>query len=321
MGPPPWSPQTRLLALLGHPVAHSLSPRIQEAAFRAAGVDGVYLALQVTEAGLPGLLRGIALAGGGGNVTLPHKEAAARVVDHLEPDALATGAVNTFWKGPSGIHGDNTDVEGLRLALEELLPEGLGGAPVLLLGAGGAARAAILALSRAGAGPLGVLNRTRERAEALVEAMLPHHPGLYLATEASGGTPPALVVNATRLGLDPRDPLPLDPLPAGAALLDLVYHPRETRWVRAARARGYRAADGGGMLVGQGAAAFQRWWGIPAPRGAMEAALREIRHEARTGVRSEHGRPGEGADRGEAGGARLHQEPGERRNLKSEVDQ
>ncbi len=266
-------------------MAHSLSPRIQEAAFRAAGVDGVYLALRVTEAGLPGLLQGIALAGGGGNVTLPHKEAAARVVDHLEPDARATGAVNTFWAGPSGVHGDNTDVEGLRLALAELLPEGLGGAPVLLLGAGGAARAAILALSRAGAGPLGVLNRTPARAKALVETMRPHHPALHLARSPSDTPPPALVVNATRLGLDPRDPLPLDPLPEGAALLDLVYHPRETRWVREARARGHRAADGGGMLVGQGAAAFSRWWGRPAPRSAMEAALGEIRAEARSGTR------------------------------------
>jgi shikimate dehydrogenase len=301
-----WSPRTRLLALLGDPVAHSLSPRIQRAAFRAAGVDGVYLALRVEAAGVEGLLRGIAGAGGGGNVTLPHKEAAARAVDHLESDARITGAVNTFWMGPRGIHGDNTDVEGVRLAVRELLPSGVAGARVLVLGAGGAARAAVVALAREGAGEIRVRNRTVARAEALVRELRPAlarepgagpgaDPGLAerLSIDPGESLPdpswePGLVINATRLGLSDQDPLPLAlppgpgaGVPPGAAVLDLVYRPLETRWIREARSRGHRAADGGTMLVGQGAAAFARWWDRPAPMEAMEESLRRIRAEAR----------------------------------------
>jgi shikimate dehydrogenase len=296
---------SRLVALLGDPVHHSLSPRIQNAAFRAAGVQGVYVALRTGEGDLSGLLRGIAGSGGGGNVTLPHKEAAARAVDRLTPAAARTGAVNTFWIQHGEILGDNTDVIGVRRALDALLGDSgadpdsgsprLDGHHVLLLGAGGAARAVLAALDDAGAGSIRVRNRTRERALAMVREMAPFQVPVRVeegleggdgragaSSDPSGEGTVSLVINATRLGLAPDDalPLPVEALPPGAAVLDLVYRPAETRWVREARASGHRAEDGGRMLVEQGMAAFERWWGIPAPRDAFLGELSAIRAEA-----------------------------------------
>ena len=171
--PPPVTPapgvSTRLLALLGDPVGHSLSPAFQNAAFAAAGVDGVYLALRCGAGELPGLLRGIARAGGGGNVTLPHKEAAAAAVDRRTEAVERTGACNTFWLREGAVWGDNTDVEGFSAAAEALLGAPPAGARVLLLGAGGAASAALASLTAQGAAQVVVANRSRPRAEALVE--------------------------------------------------------------------------------------------------------------------------------------------------------
>src|SRR5690606_16290246 len=158
---------TRLIALLGNPVAHSISPIFQNAAFRHAGVDGVYLALRCEGAAVPGLLRGIALAGGGGNVTVPHKEVAAQAVDEPTEAVRRTGACNTFWSEGDRIRGDNTDVVGSARAIEALLGGSAAGARVLLVGSGGAARAALAALADGGAGEVVLLNRTRGRAEAL----------------------------------------------------------------------------------------------------------------------------------------------------------
>jgi len=292
---------TRLLALLGDPVGHSLSPRLQNAAFRAAGLDAVYVALRTSREDLPGLLRGLARAGGGGNVTLPHKELAARTVERRSPAAERTGAVNTFWEEGGAIHGDNTDVAGCIRALESLLGPGeVRGRTVLLLGAGGAARAALLALEAMGAEEIGIWNRTPARARAMAEALAPAGPRVRIlagggagsgegkgpseAASGPGRIPGAtsLVINATTLGLRAGDllPLPLEALPQRAAVLDLVYHPGETRWIREARAAGHPAADGGIMLVEQGLAAYERWWGESAPRDAFHDELARIRREA-----------------------------------------
>jgi len=284
----------RLAALLGDPVHHSLSPRIQNAGFRAAGVEGVYMALRTPAEDLPGLLRGIARGGGCGNVTLPHKEAAARVVDRCTPQAARTGAVNTFWLEDGLVHGDNTDVIGVRRALDALLADplpGLRGRHVLLLGAGGAARAVLAALEDAGVASVRVRNRTRARAVGLVEEMSPFEIPVRVEADEDAGVrshagerddPVSLVINATRLGLEHDDapPLATNELPPGAAVLDLVYRPDETRWVRDARAAGHPSADGGLMLVEQGMAAFERWWGRPAPRAAFLRELEAIRAEA-----------------------------------------
>jgi shikimate dehydrogenase len=279
---------TRLLVLLGDPVAHSLSPRLQNAAFRAAGVDGVYLPLRVGGDDLAGLLRGIARAGGGGNVTLPHKERAHDAVEVRSPAAHRTGAVNTFWLEDGRIHGDNTDVEGFVVAHGALAPPP---GPILVLGAGGAARAVLAGLSLLPAearGPVTLWNRSPRRAVELVVRFA--EPGTsgdepLPVSAAEGPAPPAhpwsLVVNATSLGLREEDPLPLDPglLSPDAAVLDLVYRPGRTRWVRAAAERGLRSADGTTMLAAQGRAAFRRWWGFDPPEDAYASALAGVTAE------------------------------------------
>ncbi|MDQ3606172.1 MAG: shikimate dehydrogenase [Gemmatimonadota bacterium] len=253
---------------------HSLSPRFQNAAFRAAGVDGLYLALRCDEDSLPGLLQGIARAGGGGNVTLPHKEHAARLVERRTPALERTGACNAFWLEDSQIWGDNTDVAGFSAATRGLLGGSPAGARVLLLGAGGAGRAALCALVDEGAEEIVLLNRTPARAQTLAERFT---SGVRVAgsMEQLRGERFDLAVNATSLGLRAEDPLPLPATggPAFSAALDLVYAPEETPWVRHLRGRGIPAADGLEMLLQQGAAAFERWWRVPASLEAMRAAL------------------------------------------------
>lgn len=272
----PASAGTRLIALLGDPVGHSLSPVFQNAAFHAAGVDGVYLALNCTANDFPGLLRGIARAGGGGNVTLPHKELAAEVVDETTAAVAQTGACNTFWCMDGRIWGDNTDVDGFSHAAHALVGDSVFGARVLVLGAGGAARAVMHALARDGASEVLVLNRTASRAAAMlraVDASSVRTRVVMSATEVAGERFD-LVVNATSLGLRPDDPLPLQikNLQVGAAL-DLVYRPGGTAWVNQLRAAGVPAADGMEMLLHQGAAAFERWWGRDAPLARMRDAV------------------------------------------------
>jgi shikimate dehydrogenase len=280
---PPITAGTRLLALLGDPVAHSLSPRFQNAAFRASDVAGVYLALRCDARSLPGLLQGIARAGGGGNVTVPHKALAAEVVERRTEAVERTGACNTYWLEGERICGDNTDVAGVRAAVRALIGSPAG-ARVLLLGAGGAARAVVAALLDDDVASIHLLNRTPARASALLEtfaASAPRRPLLSpsLQVVSTGASLHAerfdLVVNATSLGLGASDVLPLafDAVGGLGAALDLVYAPGETRWVREARARGIPAADGLEMLIQQGAAAFERWWQRPAPLEAMRAAL------------------------------------------------
>jgi shikimate dehydrogenase len=271
---------TRLFALLGDPVSHSLSPRFQNAALRALGLDAVYVALRCAPGDVPGLLRGIARAGGGGNVTVPHKAVAAATVDHPSDAVLRTRACNAFWLEDGSVHGDNTDVAGVREAVRALLGCSPAGAPVLLLGAGGAASAAVCALADAGAERIVIINRTTERAEALAERF--RAPGVRIEVAASvdalAGDHFDLAINSTSLGLKPADPLPLDPDAPGpevGAALDLVYAAGQTRWVHAMRARGLPAADGKEMLIQQGAAAFRRWWGTEPPLDVMRAALED----------------------------------------------
>jgi shikimate dehydrogenase len=269
---------TRVLALLGDPVSHSLSPAFQNAAFRALGLDAVYVALRCGADDLPGLLRGIARGGGGGNVTVPHKALAARAVEQPSEAVVRTGACNAYWLEDGAIHGDNTDVAGAAAAVAALLGREPAGARVLLLGAGGAASAALCAVVDARPERIVIANRTPERARALVERF--RTPGVRIdvveSVHALAGERFDLAVNSTSLGLKSDDPLPLDPEAARVAIgaaLDLVYARGETRWVREMRARGLPAADGKEMLLQQGAAAFRRWWGMEPPLEVMRAAL------------------------------------------------
>ena len=276
---PEVSAETRVFALLGDPVRHSLSPLVQNAALAATAVDGVYVALRSGSEELPALLRAVARSGGGGNVTLPHKERAATVLDEPTDAVRRTGACNTYWMEEGAVRGDNTDVEGFRRAVETLLAGSAGGTRALLLGAGGAARAVLVGLLDDGAEEVTILNRTAERARAVARRI-----GGDRVRVADG---PAelrdgsfdLVVNATRLGLDPDDPDPVDLEALGevGAVMDLVYGPTETGFVRRARARGLPAVDGGEMLVQQGAAAFERWWRREAPLQVMREALQGAR--------------------------------------------
>lgn len=275
----------RLFALLGGRVEHSLSPVLHRAAFSALGIDATYGRLEVEADEVVPVMRALARQGGG-NVTLPHKERAAAGVDAPTAAVRATGACNCFWSDRAGeMAGDNTDVEGFLRAAGDLSAGAPGERRVLLLGAGGAARAVLHACLSAGAVAVDVLDRTPARARRVVAEVAGGDDRARCldpapARGADGGAALAapagdwdLVINATSLGLHERDPLPLDPSRLGeAAALDLVYGDRETAWVRRAREAGVSAADGLGMLVAQAAASLERWLGVEAPLEAMRAA-------------------------------------------------
>jgi shikimate dehydrogenase len=268
--------RTRTYALLGNPVEHSLSPRFQSAAFAAAGCDGVYVALRCDQSDVRTLLRALAHAGGGGNVTIPHKERAAEVIDVPTEAVLRTGACNTFWLQDGAIHGDNTDVEGVRVALRHVHATVQGGR-ALVLGAGGAASAVICALIDEGATRIELRNRSADRAEALVRRVDPERHIVTLTADADHAADRRydVIVNATPLGRADTDALPLD-LDANeppGAIVDVVYRTGGTPFVRDAQARGINAVDGREMLLAQGAAAFERWWNRPAPVDVMREAM------------------------------------------------
>jgi shikimate dehydrogenase len=270
---------TRLIALLGDPVGHSLSPQFQNAAFQETHVDGIYLALRCTEDTLVSLMRGIATAGGAGNITLPHKERAAQALDRASEAVQQTGACNTFWAEDGQLCGDNTDVAGFRGSVRSLMGDPAG-ARTLLLGAGGVARAALYGLLLDQVDAVVLLNRNAERAAALQAALDPEGERVRVAAneEQIASERFDVVINATALGLREGDPVPLElerGQPVGA-VLDLVYTDRQTAWVRKARALGIPAADGIEMLLRQGAAAFERWWDRPAPLDVMRRSLADI---------------------------------------------
>lgn len=271
----PISAGTRLIALLGDPVGHSLSPVFQNAAIQAAGSDAVYLALRTPGELVSQVLRGIAFSGGAGNVTVPHKALAAAAVDRRTEAVEATGACNTFWAEGDEVWGDNTDVVGFLRAAQPLVGGALDGKRILLLGAGGSASAVAWGLIRSSS-QLTIVNRTRSRAEQLVER-LPAGPGAVRIADLDelAGERFDLVVNATSVGLMAEDP---HPLPADgeidfAAAMDLVYKPDRTGWVRSLRSRGIAAEDGLEMLIHQGATAFERWFGVAPDMSAIRASL------------------------------------------------
>jgi shikimate dehydrogenase len=262
---------TRVFALIGDPVAHSLSPAMQNAAFRALGLRAVYVALRCVHDDVAPLIQALAHSGGGGNVTIPHKEAAALAVARRVDDAGQVGACNVFWSERGEVLGGNTDVEGLLRALDPIEPPS---GPWLIVGTGGGAKAAAVAAARCGS-RVAVSSRSADRAAAFERWVTDR------GIETASPEECRLVINATPLGLHAEDSLPLEPdaAPEAAAAFDMVYRTGETPWVRAMRAAGCRAADGRGMLVAQGAGALERWFpGVPAPteimRAAVDAALR-----------------------------------------------
>lgn len=257
---------TRVFAILGNPVAHSLSPAMHNAAFKALGIPAVYVPMPCSHDDVPPLIQVLTRSGGGGNVTVPHKETAARAVEVCRELVEITDACNTFWGENGGSVGDNTDVHGVLEALRELeAPK----APWLIAGTGGAARAAVMAAWESGVGVAVTSRDVRRRGE--FETWISSR-GVELASPADCG----VLINATPLGLKTGDPLPLgiDVAPRAEVALDMIYAAGETAWVRSIRPRVRRAGDGRAMLVAQGAAAFERWFpGKPAPVEVMRAAV------------------------------------------------
>lgn len=277
--------KTKIYAIFGHPVEHSLSPAMHNAAFAALGLDSIYIPWKVGVEDFPTALQAARKMEnfGGGNVTVPYKELAARLCDGLSPEAEALGAVNTLVAQDGRLFGHNTDGAGFLRSLQEEGGFDPRGKQALLIGAGGAAKAVAFALAWAGVAELTIANRTLERAEALAALLrgrslrcqilaLDLHNKLLTPVIASAD----LVVNATSIGLRPEDPSPIDcgPLSPRALAVDLIYNLRETAFLKEAGRRGLRVQNGLGMLLYQGAAAFELWTKEAAPLEAMRAALR-----------------------------------------------
>jgi shikimate dehydrogenase len=261
--------RTRVFAILGDPVSHSLSPRMHNAAFAALGLDAVYIALREQAASVASLMRALAVNGGGGNVTIPHKSVAAKAVDTMR--GPTPEACNTFWGEEGRLIGDNTDVVGVRDTLVALGAGSATPARWLVIGTGGSAQAVAQAAADLGAA-LAVQSRSTERGGAFLEAA--HGLGVAPADPKAC----QVVINCTPAGLAAGDPLPISPaeVPAAKWALDLVYRPGETAWVKAMRAAGCAATDGREMLLRQGAAALERWFaGQRAPVEVMRAAVRD----------------------------------------------
>jgi shikimate dehydrogenase len=267
--------RTALYAVVGWPVAHSLSPAMHNAAFAEAGLDAAYLALPVSPERLGAALEGAhALGVAGLNVTVPHKQGAARACHRLDPTAALCGAANTLRRLDDGWEGFNTDAPA---TLELLRGAGLRpGARALLLGAGGAALAGAWALLTAGA-ELEVAARRADAAEALAARLAPAFPQARLRAVPWGEAAARAeacdaVVNATSIGLGGKDDgLPPLRFRAGQVVADYVYGP--TRFAAGAREAGARLVTGEAILVRQGALAFTLWTGVPAPEAVMAAAL------------------------------------------------
>jgi shikimate dehydrogenase len=275
--------QVLLAGVIGDPVSHSRSPALHNAAFSHLGIAARYelwptaaahLSERIASLRAPHIL--------GANVTLPHKLAVLALLDQLDADAEAIGAVNTIVREADGsLTGVNTDAPAFLESLREDAGYDPAGQSVAILGASGAARAAAVALAGAGVARLVVVNRTLERAEELLGDVLAGATGDPLLFAMALGdaaliemlAESSLIVNATSLGWRADEtPLPAELIPRGALVYDMVYRP--TRLLYDAAARGARPIDGAGMFVRQAARAFARWTGRPAPLEAMRAALR-----------------------------------------------
>ena len=277
-----------LTGLIGWPVGHSRSPAMHNAAFAAAGIEGVYVPLPVHPERVGEAVAGLrALGFRGVNVTVPHKQAVLPHLDALSPTAAAIGAINTIVVREDGsLFGDNTDARGF---LADLVEQGItvgdmkkGGA--LILGAGGSARAVAYVLASAGV-PVRIWTRRPAQAAQLVADLRPHLTDESLILDLQSSIPNIeyqrlmikLIINCTPVGMTPHtnaSPWPDDlPFQSGQFLYDLVYNPSETRLMRQARAGGAAVSNGLGMLLHQGALAWEQWTGVPAPLAAMRLAL------------------------------------------------
>ena len=274
----------KLAGVIGWPVAQSLSPRLHGFWLRQHGIDGAYVALPVRPEDFGRVVEALPLMGfAGANVTVPHKEAAYALSGALDEDARATGAVNTLAFESGFVRGFNTDVRGFAASFSGSLgPDAARNGPVVVLGAGGAARAVVVALARAGASEIRLINRTKSRADALAAAMgrYTHIVACEWGAWDKALSGARLLVNTTSLGMRGKPPLDIDltALPETAGVADIVYNPLKTDLLRQANARGHRTMDGLGMLMHQAVAGFAVWFGVtpevtPALRAELEEAL------------------------------------------------
>lgn len=277
------SGRTQIVGIIGDPVAHSLSPAMHNAAFRALQLDYAYVAFHVNPAQVRQALAGVrALGIRGVNVTVPHKVRVMAHLDSISPTARRAGAVNTIVNRQGRLHGDNTDVTGFLRALRDAKCQ-IRGRSALVVGAGGVARAVLTALVAGHARALIIANRTLARARRLARSFdaagVPAaSASLHALQDPALLASVDLVVNATSVGLHGERffPLAYGATPASCLFVDLIYGRQTDFLVRAGRAR-RRHLDGTGMLVHQGAAAFQLWTRQPAPVAVMRAALRAAR--------------------------------------------
>lgn len=262
----------RRLVLLGHPVAHSLSPIFQNAALEAAGLPVSYEAIDVEPSNIKSALDSFRKSGVAGNVTIPHKVAVHNACDDLTELAVRVRAVNTFWVESGRLVGDNTDVAGFTAAARTLLGNDFRSARIVVYGAGGAAAAVLAAISDWPEATATVLSRDFNGALALARRFSDVARAVKDANhDLSEAT---LVVNATPIGqYDDDHPIDLEKIPPSAAVMDLVYRRGATPWVRSAREKGFRAADGLEMLIEQGALSFRRWFGIEPDREVMRRSV------------------------------------------------
>ena len=279
------SGKTRLAGIIGWPVVHSLSPVLHGHWLAEHGIDGAMVPLPARREDFTTVMEGARRAGFAGvNVTVPHKESAFAVAHSMDAAAKAAGAVNLLVFRDGKMEGRNTDSLGLAESLREEIGT-LGGKTVVLLGAGGAARGAILALDMLDAATIHLLNRDSKKAAAMAAALTPQVKARLeagaLGDWAKAATDAALLVNSTSAGMTGNPPLDIDlgPLPKAAAVCDIVYSPLQTPLLKDAAARGHKTIDGLGMLMHQATPSFEAFFGVkpkvtPALREALVKVLR-----------------------------------------------
>jgi len=273
---------TKILGIIGHPVRHSLSPAMQNSALNASGLNYVYVPFEVVPEELGTAVTGLkALGVVGFNVTIPHKTRIIQYLDELDATAEAAGAVNTVKNDCGRLIGYNTDGDGLIRSCANEFEFAVRGTSIAIIGAGGAARGAIAALCRAGAGRIIIVNRTHERASVLASAMALRFPDTELSVVSGFKELEEclanidLLVNTTSLGMNLESlPIPgLACLPRTAMVYDMVYAPTLTPLLQEAVGLGLKGANGLGMLAAQGELAFTIWTGITPPFGLMKSVL------------------------------------------------
>lgn len=266
------TPETALCGVVLHPAAHTRSPAMHNAAFRTLGVDAVYLAFDVPPQRLPAAVEGMrALGLRQLAVSIPHKIPMLDLVDEVDETARAIGAVNTVTREGDRLVGSNSDWQGVVDALGRARPEGCAKAHAVVLGAGGAARAAVYGLLREGAS-VSVLNRTESKARELARALGAQGSGALADLDGQGDWD--VLVNTTSVGLrEDASPVPAEAIRPGSVVLDAVYDPADTRLLRDAAARGARTVAGKWWLVHQAAAQLERWTGKQAPVDVMAEAF------------------------------------------------